>query len=104
MAVEYSSDVAIALQFDGMDYVKGEKEAERNARIRDLINCNIERTRKGWGQDIQAKILKNRNGSKGDTVLEMYPMFNAYKEKPIKGRWEEMGQRVSDQQGDQWEE
>ena len=26
------------------------------------------------------KILKNRNGSKGDTVIEFYPMFNYFTE------------------------
>ena len=80
-AVEYSSDVLIALQYEGMDYQKGEKENERLKRIRELLDSQIAIGKSGKSQSIQVKILKNRNGSKGDTVIDFYPMFNYFSEK-----------------------
>lgn len=80
-AVEYSSDVLIALQYEGMDYQPKEKDGDRQKRIRKLFDDQISIGRKGEAQSIQVKILKNRNGSKGDTVLDFYPMFNLFSEK-----------------------
>ena len=77
-AIEYSSDVLIGLQYWGMDYKDGESENARTKRIRELISDNISWARQGIAQGIQAKILKNRNGSKGDVVLQFYPMFNCF--------------------------
>lgn len=92
-AVEYSSDVLLALQYDGMDYKKGtktdrggnQKEAyeskeDREARVRKLMEDMQEKGRNGEAQKIQVKILKNRNGSKGDCCLEFVPMFNHFQE------------------------
>lgn len=79
-AVEYSSDVLIGLQLDGMDYRDGEKDGNRQKRIRKLIKEAEQKGRTGQAQNIQVKILKNRNGSKGDTVIEFYPMFNYFTE------------------------
>ena len=80
-AVEYSSDVLIGLQYNGMDYRKGEKEAARNARIRELMEAQPIIAKGGEAQDIQLKVLKNRNGSKGSTYFNYYPMFNYYAER-----------------------
>lgn len=77
-AIEYSSDVLIGLQYDGMDYQDNEKEPERNRRIRELMNTAAEKGAKGQAQQIQVKVLKNRNGAKGDTLLDFYPMFNFF--------------------------
>lgn len=79
-AVEYSSDVLIGLQLDGMDYRDREKDGDRQKRIRKLIKEAEQKGRTGQAQNIQVKILKNRNGSKGDTVIEFYPMFNYFTE------------------------
>ena len=79
-AIEYSSDVLIGLQYDGMDYRDGEKDGERQKRIRKLIKDQERKGREGQAQDIQVKVLKNRNGSKGDTVLGFFPMFNYFTE------------------------
>ncbi len=79
-AIEYSSDVLIGLQYDGMDYREGETDGARQKRIRQLIKEAERQGRAGQAQDIQVKVLKNRNGSKGDTVLEFYPMFNYFTE------------------------
>lgn len=80
-AIEFSADVLIGLQYDGMDYNERENEREYNHRIKDLINKQISLGMQGKAQNIQVKILKNRNGSKGSTVIEFYPMFNCFVDK-----------------------
>ena len=84
-AVEYSSDVLIGLQYDGMDYREGEKDGERQKRIRKIIRDAEKQSRAGQSQSIQVKILKHRNGSKGDTVLEFYPKFNYFSDEYFRG-------------------
>lgn len=79
-AIEYSSDVLIGLQYEGMDYQENENQKERDKRIRSLLRENIEAGKKGEPQHIQLKILKNRNGSKGDTRLEFLPLFNYFRD------------------------
>lgn len=79
-AVEYSSDVLIGLQYDGMDYRDKEKEQDRKKRIRELLDEMADRAKNGKAQDIQVKILKNRNGSKGTLSMKFYPMFNYFHE------------------------
>ena len=80
-AIEYSSDVLIGLQYNGMDWKDKEKEPERNRRIRELMASYIQAGKTGQAQEIQVKVLKNRNGSKGACVLKYYPMFNLFQDK-----------------------
>lgn len=80
-AIEFSADVLIGLQYAGMDYSDGENEKQRNQRIKNLLDEQIALGRQGKAQSIQVKILKNRNGSKGDAVIEFYPMCNYFAEK-----------------------
>lgn len=77
-AIEYSSDVLIGLQYEGMDYQEGETDKGREKRIRELMKQTIADGKSGRPQKIQVKILKNRNGSKGDALLDFYPMFNYF--------------------------
>ena len=77
-AIEYSSDVLLGLQYEGMDYQEGEAEKAREKRIRELMKQTIADGKSGQPQKIQVKILKNRNGSKGDALLDFYPMFNYF--------------------------
>lgn len=77
-AVEYTSDVLIGLQFEGMDYRDGEKDGERLKRIRLLNRENAEEARQGKAVSIQAKVLKNRSGGKADCLFNYFPMFNLY--------------------------
>lgn len=77
-AIEYTSDVLLALQFDGMDYVEGESDPARKKRIRELIKTNEQRGRRGNSEDVQVKVLKNRNGSKGEAILKFFPKFNYF--------------------------
>lgn len=84
-AVEYSSDVLIALQYEGMDYKEKEKDGERQKRIRALLEQQVVIAKSGKAQSIQVKILKNRNGSKGSALIDFYPMFNLFAEKGKSG-------------------
>lgn len=79
-AIEYSSDVLIGLQYDGMDWEAGENEKQRNTRIRQLTADMIQKAKSGDFQRIQVKVLKNRNGSKGDAYLDFCPMFNYFRD------------------------
>jgi len=77
-AIEYTSDVLIGLQYDGMDYQEGETEKARDKRIRDLIKRNEADANKGEAQVIQLKVLKNRNGKKGDCRFNFIARYNVY--------------------------
>lgn len=82
-AIEYSSDVLIGLQYMGMDYYEGESQGARDKRIRELLKENILDAKEGKAQKIQIKILKNRNGVKGEALLDFYPMFNYFKDSDV---------------------
>ncbi len=103
-AIEYSSDVLIGLQYEGMDYddktprttkdgktVTGETDATRQKRIRKLIRDMEARAKNGEAQRIQVKILKNRNGSKGSVALDFFAMFNCFEAVPISNESEDEG-------------
>ena len=77
-AIEYSSDVLIGLQYYGMDYRKGEGQTARNNRVRELLAAQSGIASNGQAQDIQIKILKNRNGRRDYVRLDYYPMFNYF--------------------------
>lgn len=88
-AIEYSADVLIGIQFAGMDYEKKKNNAgkivyeddkERKARVGSLIEQQQDNGKKGRSQQIQVKVLKNRNGYKDDFVIEFYPYFNYFTE------------------------
>lgn len=62
--IEYSSDVLIGLQFKG---------------IREDQNFDFETARKKDPREIEAIILKNRNGATGDILdYDYYPKYNLY--------------------------
>ena len=79
-AIEYTSDVLIGLQYEGMDYLIDEKEKDRLIRIRELLADNETKALKGEPQKVQAKVLKNRFGAKGNAYIDFYPMFNYFSE------------------------
>ncbi len=93
-AIEYTSDVLMALQFKGMDYLKREDgkyedEKSRTARIIQLRNEQEKNAEvPGKAQELQLKILKNRNGRKGGVDFNFHPMFNCFEvPKPENGGW-----------------
>lgn len=71
--IEYSSDVLIGMQFAGMDKNSGSRED-----INKLVAENTERAKNGEAQRMQVKIIKNRNGVKGDVGFDFYPKFNLF--------------------------
>lgn len=77
-AIEYSSDVLIGLQYEGMDYQEGEAEKARDKRIRELLKGMEAAARDGGTQRIQVKILKNRNGNRGSVAFTYRPIFNYF--------------------------
>ena len=75
-AIEYSSDVLIGLQFEGMDYeIKKEKnkqekeikivesDKERKVRIYELLDKINDSKREKLAVAVEVKVLKNRNGN-----------------------------------------
>ena len=78
-AIEYSSDVLIALQYDGWDYKEGEKQFQRLGRLKRISENMSNAAEEGNSQLIQAKILKNRNGSRHDVYFDFFPMFNFFR-------------------------
>lgn len=77
-AIEYSSDVLIGLQYAGMDYKPGETDANRKTRLLTDAETRNEKAAAGKPVDIELKILKNRNGSRGDLCFKYWPKYNYY--------------------------
>lgn len=79
-SVEYSSDVLIALQYDGFELKNDERDQskERMTRIKMLLEQMQVNAEKGLPQRVQVKILKNRNGIRKTAVLRFYPRFNYF--------------------------
>ncbi len=94
-AVEYSSDVLIGLQYDGFDFRENERDGDRLKRIRELYTQQQKIAREGMELRIQAKILKNRNGNRGDAFLKYWPMFNYFEAEcdDNNDNWEVVGQQ-----------
>lgn len=97
--IEYSVDVAIALQYEGMDYKDGESEKDRQQRIRQLVQDNKAWGKAGSSQKLQIKVLKNRNSPQGDCPIEFWPRYNYFENRrtapavqPTK--WEDMGESM----------
>ena len=88
-AIEYSSDVLIGLQYYGMDYQKGESEAKRRSRVNELLNKVKENGKAGKPQAVQVKVLKNRNGAKGDFCLDCLWKFNYFIDKAAEAQAQE---------------
>lgn len=81
-AVEYSSDVLLGLQYQGMDYKRKESKTDRAERIQGIFDDMTEKARAGnVPQPVQVKILKSRNGIRGDFEIEFYPKYNYFREK-----------------------
>jgi replicative DNA helicase len=77
-AIEYSSDVLIGLQYEGMDYREGETDKQREKRIRDLFKDMEQAAKDLRPQHIQVKVLKNRNGVRGSLSFDFLPAFNYF--------------------------
>ena len=84
-AIEYTSDVLMALQYKGMDFQRNEngKYEDEKSRVARIIQLKNEQEKiaevPGKFQDIQVKVLKNRNGRKGSADMNFCPMFNYFR-------------------------
>ena len=84
-AIEYSSDVLIGLQYAGVDYQEGEGREARSNRIAALIERTRMAISQGKAGNIEAKILKNRNGRIGKVRMQFNARFNYFKEAEEQG-------------------
>lgn len=93
-AVEYTADVLIGLQYEGMDYKSSTKTdkngnmipywettSEHTSRVRDLLKKQEQKAKDLQPQQIECKVLKNRNGTRGTVNLDFYPVFNRFTER-----------------------
>ena len=95
-AIEYSSDVLIGLQYKGMEGISNSETSTAKTEALKIKVDNTLKAQNGDSQEIQVNILKNRNGTKGGTVLDFYPKFNYFKEQPDKNAgnydsWKKIG-------------
>ena len=64
-----------------MDYQDKESDANRTKRIRELMKAQKARGNNGEAEEIEIKILKNRNGKAGTSEALLYtPRYNHYEE------------------------
>lgn len=78
-AIEYGSDVLIGLQLYGIGYKPDEKEQARKARIQEIVS----KAEKDDQISIQVRVLKNRNGKRGDSgELKFTKRFNTFYDVP----------------------
>jgi replicative DNA helicase len=70
-AIEYSSDVLIGLQFEGIKFSKDGQKNLDHKQVEELYQADPRR--------IELKILKNRKGRLNDAVpFRYYPRFNYF--------------------------
>ena len=78
-AIEYSSDVLLGLQYEGWDYQESETDSARTKRIGTISRTMEQAAREHRSQDMQLKILKNRNGYRTSLFFEFFPAFNYFR-------------------------
>lgn len=80
--IEYDAEVAIGLQYEGMDYEDDadteETEKARKSRIRKLIKEQEAKGFKGEAQQIQLKVLKNRLAPKTKCSADFWPAYSYF--------------------------
>lgn len=96
-AIEYSSDVLIGLQFNFMRQAekdengKDRSDKDKKNFIDEEREKAFEKAKNGKYQKINLKVLKNRNGNKGDLIFKYCPMFNEFIEEEL--------QEIKDKEG-----
>ena len=76
-SIEYSSDVLIGLQY-AIDLNTIKETDKKKEELKNRIEKVRSDAKDGKPIEIQVKILKNRNGSIGNTKLEFYPKYNSF--------------------------
>lgn len=70
-AIEYSADVLIGLEYNGV----------KDSELESVIEKNAEKNAEYKPSEIKLKVLKQRAGARGAScLLDYYPMFNAFTE------------------------
>lgn len=104
-AIEYTADVVIGLQYEGVEKIANDEhidsEKKRIIQIKRVIAQNELKAEKGEPQNIQVKLLKNRNGVKGSQTIYFLPKYNYFYEAKIKkaekkDRWQEAHDELMD--------
>ena len=80
-AIEYSSDVLIGMQIDGIERAPSEKDAEYKERVQRTRDNVAVCKKEGRAFCVEAKILKHRNGVPGSVHLEFYSRYNLFMER-----------------------
>ena len=79
-AIEYGSDVLIGIQLYGVDRKKSEKDNDRAVRIAEILKKAEDPK---LPTDLEVKILKNRNGSRGGSGRLLFDKkYNSFTEVP----------------------
>lgn len=79
-AIEYGSDVLIGIQLYGVDRKKSEKDNDRAVRIAEILKKAEDPKQP---TDLEVKILKNRNGSRGGSGRLLFDKkYNSFTEVP----------------------
>lgn len=89
-AIEYSSDILLALQYVGMEYRDGETDKNRDSRIRRLNKENRQKKKERKPVELELICLKNRNGETFNKTFNLIHAFNYFEEWKI----EEKGDRL----------
>ena len=92
-SIEYSSDILLGLQYQGMEYQKiiytddkgnrrkgYEGQKDHDSRVREMLDQMDMDGANGLPLPIELKLLKNRNGVKGTVRYSFLPAHNLYTE------------------------
>ena len=79
-AIEYSSDILLALQYEPMNFLDNSNQ-KKTAQVRFLGEKMREKAKYNESQPIELKILKNRTGSKGSVYLDFFAWNGFFKER-----------------------
>ena len=80
-AIEYSSDVLIGLQIDGIERGPSEKDSDYRERLQQTLDNVAACKSRGEPIAIEAKILKHRNGAPGSVHFNFHSRFNYFEDR-----------------------
>lgn len=82
-AIEYSSDVLIGMQIEGIERGSNEKADEYKERLQKTADNVAACKKRGEPIAIEAKILKHRNGIPGGVRFSFHSRFNCFEDRGI---------------------
>lgn len=97
-SIEYDCDVVIGLQYSFMDKLdECNSDRERRKTLRTETEKNDKKASEGECIEITLRILKNRNGSRGDITFKYYPMFNKFIEEELQEIKDKEGNKIGEE-------